>query len=164
LPGAPKGTISLRPTNKGTVLLWDITEEKLIPRKLIGHKGEVHSVAFNPDGGRLVSASADRMVKIWDTTTGQELGTLYGHSGGVKRVVFYRDGWRLASASADQTVKVWNLSSVVPFTIPVEPYTVTSVAFSPDNHRVALAESGRTVQIWDKRVGPACFYFSQTHS
>ena len=45
---------------------------------VIGHAGVVRSVAFSPDGNRVVSASEDNMVKIWDTETGAEVISLVG--------------------------------------------------------------------------------------
>ena len=39
------------------------------------------SVAFSPDGKRLVSGSEDETVKVWDAETGQETLTLKGHTG-----------------------------------------------------------------------------------
>jgi len=40
--------------------------------------GWVSSVAFSPDGQRLVSTSEDRTAKVWDARTGQECLTLKG--------------------------------------------------------------------------------------
>ena len=34
----------------------------------------VTSVAFSPDGKRIVSGSADNTVRVWDADTGQEIG------------------------------------------------------------------------------------------
>src|SRR5262249_55406229 len=40
---------------------------------LQGHRYQVNDVAFSADGRRLVTASADRTIGLWDSTTGQEL-------------------------------------------------------------------------------------------
>ena len=42
-------------------------------RTLTGHSNHVFSVAFSRDGNRVVSASIDKLVKIWDTKTGGEV-------------------------------------------------------------------------------------------
>ncbi len=67
------------------------------------------SVAFSPDGKRLVSGSGDKTIKLWDTATGKELLTLKGHSSTVFSVAFSPDGKRLASGSMDETIKVWDI-------------------------------------------------------
>ena len=37
-------------------------------KKLAGHSGEVHDLAFSPDGRRLVSVSRDQTGLVWDVT------------------------------------------------------------------------------------------------
>jgi WD40 repeat protein len=80
---------------------------------LEGHSSEVMSVAFSPDSARLVSASHDNTVKIWDASSSVCLQTLNGHSDGVMSVTFSHDSAWLASASWDKTVKIWDTSSGV---------------------------------------------------
>jgi len=41
-----------------------------------GHTDDVHSVAFSPDGNRVVSGSEDTFVKIWDVATGALVSNL----------------------------------------------------------------------------------------
>jgi WD40 repeat protein len=50
---------------------------------LEGHSEHVSSMAFLHDSTRLVSASFDRTVKIWDAISGACLQTLKGHSSDV---------------------------------------------------------------------------------
>ena len=43
-----------------------------------GHSDDVRSVAFSPDGTKVVSGSEDNTVKIWNVESGDVLHTLYG--------------------------------------------------------------------------------------
>ena len=47
--------------------LWDAADghETLTLR---GHTGEVNSVAFSPDGKRIVTGSGDITAKVWETS------------------------------------------------------------------------------------------------
>jgi WD40 repeat protein len=46
--------------------LWDATTGRPIGRPLVGHRHDVQSVAFGPDGKRIVSASADGTTRVWN--------------------------------------------------------------------------------------------------
>ena len=66
---------------------------------------------MTPDGRRVVSASAEETLKIWDLESGRSLATLEGHAYGVNACVVTPDGRRIVSASYDNTLKVWDLES-----------------------------------------------------
>ena len=123
-------------------------------RTFLGHKSDVRSVAFNPDGKRIVSGSQDRMVKVWEAQTGQELLTLNGHTNTVTSVAFSPDGQRIASGSDDRAVKVWDVQTGQE-TRSLQGHTsaVTSVAFSPDGQRIASGSKDATVKVWDAQTG-----------
>jgi len=52
--------------------LWNAANGRLL-RYLTGHTNTVYSLAFSPDGKRLVSGSFDRTVKLWQTKTGKRV-------------------------------------------------------------------------------------------
>ena len=69
-------------------------------------------MAVTPDGKLAISGSADRMLKVWELSSGRELRTLSGHSpAGVNAVAVTPDGKLAISGSADGMLNVWELSS-----------------------------------------------------
>jgi hypothetical protein len=74
-----------------------------------GHSGVIHQDVFFPDGKRLLTASADRTAKIWDTETGRELLSL-PHSAEVTTAAVSPDGKRLVTGADDGTTTLWSAS------------------------------------------------------
>jgi WD40 repeat protein len=115
---------------------------------LRGHKGSVSSVAWNSDGKRLATGSADGTAKVWDTVTGQELFTLTGHTDAVTSVAWNPDGRRLATGSRDKTAKVSNAGTGEElFTISGYKFYVDGVAWSPDGKWLAIARYDGVVDV-----------------
>jgi WD40 repeat protein len=93
----------------GEVKIWDLATGGVL--NLRGHTAIVVGLACSPDGRRLATGSDDRTIKLWDTTTGEEVFTLRGHTSGVLSVGFSPDGQRIASGGYDRTVRVWGTSA-----------------------------------------------------
>ncbi len=72
-----------------------------------------------PDGRRGIS-TGDRTLKLWDTDTGLEVGTLYGHRGGVNQIAFSHDGNTIYSIGNDGDVRTWQAPPLAQFAIPPE--------------------------------------------
>lgn len=136
-----------------------ITREQRFVLK--GHKGWIDALAFAPDNQRAASASSG-LVKLWDTSTGQELATLPGHAGPVMALAFSPDGKTLASASSDSTVILWDLETKQQrLTLKGHLDPLSSLAYSPDG-KMLLSGAGAIrfnpgrrgeIKLWDAETG-----------
>jgi len=96
-------------SNDKTVRVWDAERGVQIGSPLGGHTDYVTSVAFSPDGIRIVSGSIDMTVRVWDAERGMQIGSLLqSHTNYVRSVAFSPDGTRIVSNSDDVIVRVWN--------------------------------------------------------
>ena len=69
----------------------------------------VTSVAFSPDGKKIVSGSDDKTIRVWDAETGKEIiPQLKGHSEDVISVAFSPDGKNLITKNNIGTKITWN--------------------------------------------------------
>ena len=65
-----------------------------------GHAQQIYELAFDAQGARLATASADESVRLWDASSGAELLALDGGVG-LGGVAFSADGKQLASCSME---------------------------------------------------------------
>src|SRR5205823_8329132 len=57
-----------------------------------GHADDVESVAFSPDGTKVLTGSADQTARLWEVASGLLLIILKGHKDRVESVAFSPDG------------------------------------------------------------------------
>ena len=140
-----------------------VPEYKLL-KNLIGHSGYVYSVAFSPDGTKIISGSMDQTIKIWDANTGQCLKTLKGHSEYIYSVAFSPDGRRIVSGSNDKTIKIWDANTGQCLkTLKGHKNFVLSVAYSPDGTKIVSGSRDNTIKIWNANTGQ-CLKTLKGHS
>jgi WD40 repeat protein len=121
---------------------------------LAGHTDEVAACAFSADGSRIVSASRDKTLKLWDAQTGAELATLEGHTEAVLACAFSADDSRIVSASADDTLKLWDAQTGAELaTLQGHTSTVWACAFSADGSRVVSGSGDKTLKLWEAQTG-----------
>jgi WD40 repeat protein len=114
----------------------------------------VGTISFNRKGDRLVSASLDQTLKIWDVETGECLQMLQGHQGWVMGAVFFSDNQTVASASSDQSIKVWNSQTGQCLnTLRGHTNWVWTVAVSPDGRKLISTSEDESIRIWDVQTG-----------
>ena len=59
-----------------TIKLWDTANEYKNIRTLHGHDHSISTVRFTQDGERLVSASRDKTIRVWEVSSGYVISLL----------------------------------------------------------------------------------------
>jgi serine/threonine protein kinase/WD40 repeat protein len=101
-------------------------------------------VSLSMDGRLLATTSdqVDNAIRLWDTQTGQLLGSCTGHKQGVWSIAFSPSGKTLATASDDSTVRLWNVATQQELlSIHRLGSTLRNLVFSSDEQVLAGADS-----------------------
>ena len=152
-----------------TLKLWDVATGQLVHTFAAVHSGPVYSVAFSPDGSRVLSGSDGQgggALKLWELAAGQLARTFaVGDGKLVNKVAFSPDGTRVLSeetARAGDTLKLWDLGTgQVVRTFPANWTLFGSVAFSPDGARVLSGGEDGTLKLWDATTGQPVHSFGE---
>lgn len=115
------------------------------------HDGLIYSLILSKDGKTLFSGSADKMIRIWNTTTGQLKYTLKGHTDSVMALAITPCNRFLISGSADKTIRIWDLIS--PFSKPQiltsHDNWVTTLAINSNGKYLVSGSTDSTIKLWD---------------
>ncbi|WP_197727298.1 P-loop NTPase fold protein [Rhizobium ruizarguesonis] len=121
--------------------------------RVLGHKTDVTSADFSPDGSRVVTSSWDNTARIWDAATGREISVLNG-DGGLFTAAFSPDGSRIVASSREGTAQIWDAATGRNIVVlKGHEDAVTSAAFSPDGSRIVTASMDHTARVWDADSG-----------
>jgi WD40 repeat protein/tRNA A-37 threonylcarbamoyl transferase component Bud32 len=134
----------------GQVKIWDANLGKLV-RGWKAHQ-TAFSVAFTPDGKKLLSGGEDG-AKLWDTTTGTEVVTLPQHKANAGSVACSADGKHLAAGYGDWKIKIWSMAGAEEHTIQDGNWIVNCVAFSPNSSNLAAGLANGPIKVYDVRTG-----------
>jgi hypothetical protein len=113
------------------------------------------AATISPDGQRVLAGGTDKIGRLFDLKTGQQLQQLVGHTHSIWAAAFVAGGKRAVTGSLDQTIRLWDLESgkeLLAFEgVGDNPRWF---AVSPDGMILAAAhykqnQGSGTVRLWD---------------
>ena len=90
-------------------MIFDQKTEQAV-HKIAAHSKKVTCVRFHPAAELVFSASADKTVKVWSSTSGENVYTFKEHQGEVTGVTLHATGDFIVSASHDKTWALHDLA------------------------------------------------------
>jgi len=133
----------------------NITPKSIIPtwqciNTLTSHLSSINALAFAPDGKTLISASADKTIKLWNLENATLRCTLSGHLSLIETIALSLDGCILASGSWDHTIKIWHLPTEKLITTLTEHSGwIKSVVISQDGKTLVSGSADQSIKVWD---------------
>ena len=148
---SPDGrTIAVHNGQEPTLDLLDAQSLEPIRQWPHGHSAPVRSVAFSPDSRRILTASEDGIVRVWDAATGKRLHDLVGHGNHVLCAAYSPDRKRIASGGRDQNIRIWDAETFEPVArLGGHEDYVYSLAWRADSQQLISGSGDYTVRIWD---------------
>jgi WD40 repeat protein len=132
-------------------------------------------VAFTADSKRLLTASEDRVIRLWDVSTGKEIRRFEGKQvtmpkadrivademavlayafGGGYSVALAPDGKAVAAAGSDNVIHLWETATgKATRQIKGPPGGLTTLVFSPDGKTLAARAGDQAIHLWESATG-----------
>ncbi|MDP6543891.1 MAG: WD40 repeat domain-containing protein [Phycisphaerae bacterium] len=136
----------------GAIRFWDVETGKLV-RVLMGHDGEVRTLAWSSDRKTLASGSSDKTVRLWDPVTGKVTNILRGSTAAVRHLAWSPDSMMLACAgSAAKSVGLWSVKTGRTAGNLKLTNSIRAIAWGPESSVLATATEDGLVSLWNART------------
>ncbi len=138
----------------GIAILDGVNDPKVMLKQLLDVDDAVLCLAVSTDGKRVASGGCDRIVRVWDITSGiadaKIEHTIENHADWVLGVALAPDGKHLLTCSRDKTAKVWDLAAKESvLTFPDHQNPVFGVAVTSDSKMGFSTGLDRRVRMWN---------------
>jgi WD40 repeat protein len=139
----------------GLIHLWDTVKGTEVGRFELPLKDHQHmySWAFSSDSKRLVTGSADKLIRFWDLGKKQEVGHLECEG---YRLAYSPDGKSLATydGSPRSVVQLWDIARAKEVrTIPTPVGGIDGLVFSPDGKTLLIGGGAHNLYLCDVATG-----------
>jgi pre-mRNA-processing factor 17 len=156
------GHLLLSGSMDNKVKIWDVNNKRECLRTYTGHSQGVRSIKFAKDGSRFLSSSFDRYVRLWDTETGDCLGT-YSNRKVPYCCAFYPKNENLIvfGESNNKIIQIDTRSGKIVQEYNHHLQAVNSITFVDGARRFVSTSDDKKILIWEWNIPVPIKYISE---
>ncbi|KIJ60522.1 hypothetical protein HYDPIDRAFT_98506, partial [Hydnomerulius pinastri MD-312] len=114
----------------------------------------VFPLAWSLDGEQIIGGG-DKDIIIWDSSTGEQIGTWEAHGSWITSLSLSRNGTHLATCSHEEkTVFVFDITTGEQIAAYEHDDKVNEIAYSPSGRSIATACRDKKAYLWDAPEDP----------
>ncbi|KAI6247002.1 Pre-mRNA-processing factor 17 [Erysiphe necator] len=149
-----------------TVKIWDVYHDRELLRTYKGHNKALSDITFNPTGTQFLSASYDRMIKLWDTETGQCINRFT--TGKTPHVIRFNPSPEychefLAGMSDKKIVQFDTRTREVVQEYDHHLAAINTITFVDENRRFMTTSDDKSLRAWDYNIPVPIKYIAEPH-
>lgn len=131
------------PTDSQSVHIWDLTAGQPA-RAPLSHPDWVMDLRFSADGQRLATACRDKMARVFDWRSGEQVCPPFKHEGECNSVAFSPDGKVMLSCGGEGRFCVWDSTSAKPLLPAVQTggYLAVGAILTDEYRAIGAGQSG----------------------
>lgn len=149
-----------------TAKIWNLVKGEAI-KTLRGHTHVIECITFAPfqayqyisDDKKVLedkqtryvaTGSRDKLIKIWDITTGNCVKELKGHDNWVRSIQFQPEGKYLISCSDDKSIKIWDIEQqrCIKTILEAHSHFISSLSLNYNYPYMATGDVENMIKIW----------------
>ena len=149
---SPDGTraVTVGGQRDSRAIVWDVTTGRRM-HEFTEHSDVISSVAFSPDGERLLTASWDGTARVWNVERGEQIN-LFAHGPRIANARFSPDGRSVLTGDEPGTARLWDTDSGLLVQKFVTNAKDVFVAFNRTGTRIATGNAKQVI-IWNRKTG-----------
>jgi WD40 repeat protein len=176
---SPDGTMAVSGSDDeaSSIILWDLASGAELARFEGGHTGPLKQVLFLPDGKRMLTASEDHTVVLWDVAGRTPIRTFKAHTNEVRGMALRPNRNQFLSADGDVNLLLWDIDCVTPAptecTQPIKKFDqskggqaqeLNHLTFTSDGARALTTSAEGSLVLWDVDAGTVLKHLEPTEN
>lgn len=120
-----------------------------ISRVIAADAGPVHGLALNPPGTHVLTAGADKNVKMWNLANGNLEKTFAGAGASVRSIAVAKNNTLVAAGGDEGVVRVYNVADGKELGVVKATGPVKTLTFTPNSAIVVAACADKSLLSWN---------------